>query len=181
MMPRNPPGVGEPRHRSAVVGLISCDDVTVPVTRHRHRVDREDLGGDQRSDRRATVGLDADLHRRRGRHRIQLGLVLRHKSSDQRVQRRDTARPFGHPPTREPPSVLADVLYVMMIFSSVVTNEQHPVPLPRQAHRHRQRGEDSSDLNGQVLTPNVVRHPSSSSIPSRPAGARSAHRPQRTR
>lgn len=51
-------------YRSAVVGLISCDDVIVPVARHRHRVDREDLvaGGDQRCGPRATVGLDADLH-----------------------------------------------------------------------------------------------------------------------
>lgn len=114
------------------VALGARGGVSIPIPRHRHRVDREDLvaGRDQRRDPRSTVGLDADLHPRRGRRRIQLGPVLRHEPSDQHVQRRDTARPFGHPPSRQPPPVLVDDLHVMVIFGPVVTDEQHRLPLP---------------------------------------------------
>jgi len=65
------------------IALGSRDTVALPGTSGLQRVDRVHLvpGGDQRGDPRATVGLDADLHRGGV-------VVLRQEPSNQGVQPR---------------------------------------------------------------------------------------------
>jgi hypothetical protein len=182
MMPRNPPGVGEPRHRSAVVGLISCDDVIVPVTRHRHRVVAKTS---------SPAATSAATH---GPRSVSMPTFTRAaavtgSSSAQScgtIERPTRATPRYCPALRapaEPPTAVRprrrpprhDDLQPSR-HRRTTSSSPFPPSTPTSAARRRQQRS-----NGQVLTANVARHPSSSSIPSRPAGARSAHRPQRAR
>ena len=70
--------------------------VPLPVTGHRHRIDREHLitSRDQRRHPRTAVGLDTDLHPRRSLTRLELGPLIREKLPDQRMKTSDPIQPF---------------------------------------------------------------------------------------
>jgi len=70
--------------------------VPLPIPGHRHGIDREHLiaGSDQRLHPLATVGLDPDLHPRRSLTRPELGPLVRHELTNQRMQTNDPVQPF---------------------------------------------------------------------------------------
>ena len=83
-------------------------------------VDRVDevAGAEQGLDPRAAVGLDPDHHPIR---LAILGEVIGHHC----VQRGAPSHTLGQPASRETVTVVVDDLNVVMIFSPVVTDEQH--------------------------------------------------------
>jgi hypothetical protein len=65
---------------------------------------------------------------------------------------------LGQPPPRQPATLLIDDLHIVMIFSPVVPDEQHPrPPAPSVMVIDQQRGGDIQRPNGQVLTGNNAR------------------------
>jgi hypothetical protein len=129
--PVQPDDLGQ-QMRVSRIGLRPGRGVPLPVAGHLHRVDRVHLipGRDQRGDPRAVIGLDPDLHQRLGLSRLQIGPLLGHVVSDQRVQSGDSFDAFGQPPTRQQPALVVDQLDIVMVLGPVISHEQHPVSFP---------------------------------------------------
>jgi len=110
------------------VALRPRGGVPLPVTRCREWVDREHLipGCAQRGDPRATVGLDTDDHLIGDVLWWQVGPRRRSVFGHQCVQPGDALQALRQPGPHEPTTVLVLKLHVVMIFSPVVSNEQHP-------------------------------------------------------
>jgi hypothetical protein len=117
----------------------------------RHWIDREHLivGGEQRGDPRATVGLDPHDHpalREHPRIRIDRGVV--EMLGDQLVQPSHPGHALGQPSPEHPLAVSAKQHHVVVVLDPVITHEQAS-PLPPVAlelHPGRQRGGDHREL-----------------------------------
>jgi hypothetical protein len=107
------------------VGLRPGGGVPFPVSRHRHRVDRKHLipGREQCLHPGAAVGLDPDPHPPGRFDRLQ---VRRHVLRDQCVQPADAVKAFRQPCARQPPTVVAEKLYVVVVLGPVVPDPDHP-------------------------------------------------------
>jgi hypothetical protein len=130
--------------------------VPVPVARHLPRIDRihRVTRRDQRLHPGSLVGLDTD------RHLIGPGL-LDQMRTDQLVQPGDPGYPLRQPRPRQPAAGLVLHLHIMMIFSPVVADEQHPASslallLSTAAWR---RTRDLMDQCSRHDTPSAVRSP----------------------
>jgi hypothetical protein len=95
--------------------------VAVAIAGHRQRVDREHLvaGCGQRPHPRATIGFNADHHL--------IGILG--MGRDQLMQLPYARQPLGQPPRPQPPPGLIQQIHIVMLFSPVITNEDHQ-PLP---------------------------------------------------
>jgi hypothetical protein len=118
--------------------------VPLPVAGHRHRVDREHLvpSSDQRRHPLPAVGLDPDLHPRGHLTRLEIGPLLGEELGDQRMKASHPVQALGQPFTSQPAPLLIDDLHVVMVFSPVITDEQHSAtsrafPRTRPAARRR--------------------------------------------
>ena len=105
--------------------------------------------------------------------------LLRHATSDQCMQPSDPIQTFGQTFRDQPSTVLPDDLHVVMVFRPIITDEQH-----RSCSFQPQDNVSSAEENTTNQWPSAhqkdgARHPSSSQLSSRPAGARSAARPSR--
>ena len=155
--------------------------VPFPVAGHRHRAGREHLipGRHQRGDPRATLGPGPGLHPPGSLTRRQVSPLLRQKAGDQRVQLRHPRQALRQPPPRQPPPIPGDDPHIMMIFSPVITGEQHPASSLATGTAGSAE-ETTSDLMAKCSPAKPrARHPISGHASSRPAGARSAARPPR--
>jgi hypothetical protein len=127
---------GVPRHRAQLVGVGAHHvsqrvrvagiafgprgAVPLPVAGHPHRVDREHPipSRDQRRHPRATVDPDQHLPRP--------GLIVGiSELTDQRMQPGDPSHTLTQPGLAQPATRRVLHLHIMMIFSPVITNEQH--------------------------------------------------------
>jgi hypothetical protein len=136
------------------VALGTGSGMPLPVPRSRHGVDREHLiaSRDQRGHPRAAVGLDPDLHPAGHLARVQIRPIRGHAHSDQRMQTGDPLHALRQPFPREPVASIVHDLHIVMIFSPVITDEQHAPSRSATTPHLRQRGGDSQRSNGQVLT-----------------------------
>ena len=101
--------------------------VPLPVTGHRHRVDREHLvpGRDQRLHPLPAVGLDPNLHSPGRIVSLKRTPLVGNELRDQRMQPSDSVQPFGYPSTGQPAALLIDDLHIVVILSPVAADEQH--------------------------------------------------------
>jgi len=120
LMPVGAHHVGQ-RVRITLVALGTRRAVPVPEARHLPRIDRIHRvpRRDQRLHPRPLVGLDPDRHLLRPGLRGQMG-------TDELMQPGDPGNPLRQPRPRQPMASLVLHLHVVMIFSPVVADEQHP-------------------------------------------------------
>ncbi|GAA2901261.1 hypothetical protein GCM10010472_69360 [Pseudonocardia halophobica] len=109
------------------IGLRPRGGVPLPITRHRHRVDREHLvaGRDQRGDPRAAVGLDPDHHRPgRGHPGLRVDRVVIEVLGEQLVQPGHPGHALGQPGPAQPFPGLVEDLHIVVVLGPVIAHEQ---------------------------------------------------------
>jgi hypothetical protein len=108
--------------------------VALPVTGHRHRVDREHLvaGRDQRGDPGPAVGLDPDHHRPSREHPglgVDGGVV--EVFGEHLVQPGHPSHALGQPGPAQPFPGLVEDLHIVVVLGPVIPHEQRHHCLPR--------------------------------------------------
>ena len=104
------------------VGLRSGHVVTVPIARHRQRVDRVPLiaGRDESVHPQAAVGLDPDDHLAR----------VNRVTGNELVEPTDADQPLREPPAGQPLTRLVHQMDVVMGLRPVIAHEDHRVLPP---------------------------------------------------
>jgi hypothetical protein len=141
----------DPQFGLAAIGFCPRDVMAIAVASQRQRINREQLIArrDQRSHPQPTIGFNADHHL----------LRLISMPRDQLVQLADAGQSFGQSPRRQPLTRLIHQIHIVMLFGSIIANEDHQSPPSsiRLSINLFEPEDTRRRANGSVLIP--ARHP----------------------